>query len=145
MGHSKEKLSGTTISPWVITKAALEPFRTQAPDRETPLLSYLEQSQPSGYDIELETYIRPSGAAQATRLNKTNAKHLYYSAAQQLAHHAIGGCAMNTADLLGSGTISGPTSDEYGSLLEMCWGGKTPSLWIQAKFGPSSRMATNLR
>lgn len=126
LGPFQGKAFGTTISPWVITKAALEPFRTQAPDRETPLLSYLEQSQPSGYDIELETYIRPSGAAQATRLSKTNAKHLYYSAAQQLAHHAIGGCAMNTGDLLGSGTISGPTSDEYGSLLEMCWGGKNP-------------------
>ena len=126
LGPFQGKAFGTTISPWIITKAALEPFRTPAPERETPLLSYLDQSQPSGYDIELETYIRPSGAAQATRLSKTNAKHLYYSAAQQLTHHAIGGCAMNTGDLLGSGTISGPTSDEYGSLLEMCWGGKNP-------------------
>ncbi len=126
LGPFQGKAFGTTISPWVVTKAALEPFRTSTPEREVPLLPYLVEHRPMSYDIHLETTIRPAGGTHATTLSRTNASHLYYSAAQQLAHHAIGGCQMNTGDLLGSGTISGPSADEYGSLLEMSWGGKHP-------------------
>ena len=78
------------------------------------------------YDIELEVKMRAAGAANASTIARTNYRHMYYSAAQQLAHHASSGCKMNTGDLLGSGTISGPEKDQYGSLLELTWGGKEP-------------------
>ena len=126
LGPFQGKAFGTTISPWVVTKAALEPFRTSTPEREVPLLPYLVEHCPMSYDIHLETTITPAGGTHETILSRTTARHLYYSAAQQLAHHAIGGCQMNTGDLLGSGTISGPSTDEYGSLLEMSCGVKHP-------------------
>jgi fumarylacetoacetase len=126
LGPFQAKVFGTTISPWVVTKAALEEFRIASPTRDVPLLPYLREPGPQLYDIELETYMRPRDAVEHTRLSATNARHLYYSAAQQLAHHAIGGCQMNTGDLLGSGTISGSDAAQYGSLLEMTWGGKNP-------------------
>jgi fumarylacetoacetase len=75
------------------------------------------------YDIELDASLRPMGADRATTIARTNYRHMYFSAAQQLAHHAIGGCAMQTGDLLGSGTISGPEPSEFGSLLELSWNG----------------------
>lgn len=126
LGPFQSKAFGTTISPWVVTKAALEPFRVAAPEREKELLPYLREPGPMLYDIELEVRMQPEGADIATTISRTNARHLYYSAAQQLAHHAIGGCRMNTGDLLGSGTISGPDKDQFGSLLEMTWGGRDP-------------------
>lgn len=126
LGPFQSKAFGTTISPWVVTKAALEPFRVAAPEREKELLPYLREPGPMLYDIELEVRMHPEGAAMATTISRTNARHLYYSAAQQLAHHAIGGCKMSTGDLLGSGTISGPEKDQFGSLLELTWGGRDP-------------------
>ncbi len=126
LGPFQGKVFATSISPWVIMKAALEPFRVSTPAREKELLPYLREKQPMLYDINLEVAMQPAGASKATVLSRTNYKNMYYSAAQQLTHHAIGGCLMNTGDLLGSGTISGPTKDEYGSLLEMTWGGKEP-------------------
>jgi len=78
------------------------------------------------YDIELEAQMKPQEADTATTISRTNYNNLYYSAAQQLAHHASSGCKMNTGDLLGSGTISGPEKTGFGSLLEISWGGKQP-------------------
>ncbi|MEQ8653554.1 MAG: fumarylacetoacetase [Kiloniellales bacterium] len=126
LGPFQAKAFATSISPWVVPKAALEPFRVPTPPRDKPLLPYLEESGPSLYDIELEVWMQPDGATQPSRISQTNTRHLYYSAAQQLAHHAIGGCKMECGDLLGSGTISGPDKSGYGSLLEMTWGGKEP-------------------
>ncbi|GHB42749.1 fumarylacetoacetase [Pseudovibrio japonicus] len=126
LGPFQAKAFATSISPWVVTKAALEPFRASTPAREKELLPYLNEPGPMLYDIDLEVYMQPEGAAKASRLAKTNYKQMYYSAAQQLAHHAVSGCKMNIGDLLGSGTISGPDKSEYGSLLEMSWGGKEP-------------------
>ena len=126
LGPFQAKAFATSISPWVVTKAALEPFRRPTPEREKPLLPYLNEPGPMLYDIELEVSIKPSGAARATRLCRTNAQNLYYSAAQQLAHHASSGCKMNSGDLLGSGTISGTQRDQFGSLLEISWGGRDP-------------------
>jgi fumarylacetoacetase len=108
-----------------VTKAALEPFRVSTPTRERPLLPYLREPGPMGYDIGLQVAIQPKGGAEAV-ISRTNTSELYYSAAQQLAHHASSGCAMRVGDLLGSGTISGPDKDSRGSLLEMSWGGKEP-------------------
>lgn len=126
LGPFQGKAFGTSISPWIVTSDALEPFRRPTPPREKELLPYLAEHRPGLYDITLEVLLQPEGAAEPTRITRTNYSRMYYSAAQQLAHHAISGCPMNTGDLLGSGTISGPIRDEYGSLLELSWGGKTP-------------------
>jgi fumarylacetoacetase len=125
LGPFQAKATATTISPWIVMKAALEPFRCSTPAREKPLLPYLSEPRPLLYDIALEVGLRPEGGEE-TVISRSNYAEMYYSAAQQLAHHTTSGCAMNTGDLLGSGTISGPTKDSYGSLLELSWGGKEP-------------------
>lgn len=124
LGPFQGKVFATSISPWVVTKAALAPFRVATPAREKELLPYLREPGPLLYDIHLEVAIRPRAAMKATTLSRTNYRNMYYSAAQQLAHHAVGGCRMDVGDLLGSGTISGDDKSGYGSLLEMSWGGK---------------------
>ncbi len=126
LGPFQGKAFGTSISPWIVTSAALATFRTPVPPREKELLPYLTEVKPGLYDITLEVTMQPEGAASATTLTRTNYSRMYYSAAQQLCHHAVCGCEMNAGDLLGSGTISGPTKDEYGSLLELSWAGREP-------------------
>jgi fumarylacetoacetase len=126
LGPFQAKVFASTISPWVVTKAALEPFRVPTPPRERPLLPYLAEPGPMLYDIHLEVALQPEGAARPSTISRTNYREMYYSAPQQLAHHAVGGCRMQTGDLLGSGTISGPTPDSRGSLLELSWGGAEP-------------------
>lgn len=126
LGPFQAKATATTISPWIVTKAALEPFRTTTPARDKELLPHLREPGPMLYDIPLQVSIQPEGAAAPTVIAQTNYAEMYYSSAQQLAHHATSGCPMNVGDLLGSGTISGPTKPERGSLLELSWGGKEP-------------------
>ena len=126
LGPFQAKAFATSISPWVVTKAALEPFRVATPPREQALLPYLAEPGPMLYDIQLEVALQPAGAAEASTIARTNYREMYYSAAQQLAHHSSSGCKMNTGDLLGSGTISGPDKSAFGSLLELTWGGKEP-------------------
>ena len=125
LGPFQAKATATTISPWIVTRAALEPFRTSTPSREVELLPHLREPGPMLYDIALEVGLTPEGGAE-TVIARTNYAEMYYSAAQQLAHHTTSGCPMNSGDLLGSGTISGPTKDSRGSLLELSWGGKEP-------------------
>ncbi len=125
LGPFQAKATATTISPWIVTRAALEPFRTAPPPREVPLLPHLAEPGPMLYDIALEVGLTPEGGKE-TIIARTNYAEMYYSAAQQLAHHTTSGCAMNVGDLLGSGTISGPVKDSRGSLLELSWGGKEP-------------------
>ncbi|RUS61011.1 fumarylacetoacetase [Pseudorhodobacter sp. E13] len=126
LGPFQGKAFGTSISPWIVTAAALAPFRCPAPAREVPLLPYLQEKEPGFYNVTLEVLMQPAGAAQASTIARTNYNRVYYSAAQQLTHHAVCGCEMNAGDLLGSGTISGPTKAEFGSLMELSWGGKEP-------------------
>jgi fumarylacetoacetase len=125
LGPFQAKATATTISPWIVTKAALEPFRISTPAREFALLPYLNEPRPMLHDIALEVGLTPDGGEE-TVIARTNYAEMYYSAAQQLAHHTTSGCAMNTGDLIGSGTISGPTRESRGSLLELSWGGKEP-------------------
>ena len=125
LGPFQAKAFATSISPWIVTTAALEPFRTSTPAREKDLLPYLAEPKPGLFDIALEVTMAPAGKP-ATTIARTNYSQMYYSSAQQLAHHASSGCAMSTGDLLGSGTISGPEKSERGSLLELTWGGKEP-------------------
>ncbi len=125
LGPFQAKATATSISPWIVTKAALEPFRCDAPEREFELLDHIKDVGPMLYDIDLEVTLAPEGK-EATTIAQTNYSQMYYSAAQQLAHHTTAGAPMNVGDLLGSGTISGPTKPERGSLLELSWGGKEP-------------------
>lgn len=125
LGPFQSKATANTISPWIVTTAALEPFRVPTPEREKELLPYLAEPKPGLYDIALEVGLTPEGGPE-TVISRTNYSQMYYSAAQQLAHHTTSGCAMRVGDLLGSGTISGPERDMRGSLLELSWGGKEP-------------------
>jgi len=125
LGPFQAKATATTISPWIVTRAALEPFRIASPVRDRPLLAYLREPGPLLYDIALQVSLTPEGGAE-TVIAQTNYGEMYYAAAQQLAHHASCGCPMNVGDLLGSGTISGPERGNRGSLLELSWGGKEP-------------------
>ncbi|OAN79572.1 fumarylacetoacetase [Jannaschia sp. EhC01] len=120
LGPFQAKATATTISPWIVTAAALKPFRTATPPREVPLLPHLADTTPMNHDISLRVSLNGEDIAH------TNANELYYSSAQQLAHHATAGSPMRTGDLLGTGTISGPEKQNRGSLLELSWGGKEP-------------------
>ena len=125
LGPFQAKATATTISPWIVTTEALAPFRCMTPPREVPLLPHLQDTGPMLFDIDLRvTHTTPEGAD--TVLADTNYREMYYSSAQQLAHHTSSGCPMRSGDLLGSGTISGARETERGSLLELSWGGKTP-------------------
>lgn len=125
LGPFQAKATATTISPWIVMSAALEPFRASTPPREVPLLPHLAEPRPMLYDIALEVGLTPKGGAQ-TIIARTNYREMYYSAPQQLAHHTTCGCPMNVGDLLGSGTISGPVRGARGSMMELSWGGKEP-------------------
>ena len=125
LGPFQAKATATTISTWVVMAAALKPFRTSTPPREMPLLPHLVEPGPMLYDIALEVGLTPGGGTE-TVLTRTNYSEMYYSAPQQLCHHTTSGCVMNVGDLLGSGTISGPTRHSRGSMLELAWGGKEP-------------------
>jgi len=133
LGPFLAKNFATTISPWVVTLDALEPFRTAGPVQDPQPLPYLQTSQDATYDIELAVTLRPEQGGedkqeggQATEICRSNFRHLYWSMCQQLAHHTISGCNLRSGDLLASGTISGPTPESRGCLLERTWGGREP-------------------
>ena len=120
LGPFQSKALGTTIGAWVVTQAALEPFRCEGAERVNPLLPYLREDRPGFYDLEI------GWTMNGQVMGRTNYNVMYYSSAQQLAHHTESGCPMRVGDLLGSGTISGPSPDQTGALLEMTQGGKVP-------------------
>ncbi len=125
LGPFLAKNFASSISPWIVTMDALEPFRVKGPKQEPTPLPYLQQKGKHAYDINLEVYIEPENA-EATLVSKSNFKYMYWSMCQQLTHHTSNGCRVNSGDMMGSGTISGPTEDSYGSMLELTWGGKNP-------------------
>ncbi|MGB0176057.1 MAG: fumarylacetoacetase [Owenweeksia sp.] len=125
LGPFLGKNFGSSISPWVVTLDALEPFRTSGPAQDPQPLEYLQNSKPSGFDINLEVYLTPENG-QETRISTSNFKYMYWSMAQQLAHHTVNGCNINAGDMMASGTISGPTENSYGSMLELSWSGSKP-------------------
>jgi fumarylacetoacetase len=126
LGPFQAKAFGTSISPWTVTREALEPFRVQGPKQDPAPLPYLQQSRPNNYDLILDVGLKTAKMRQAQRICRTNFRYMYWSSVQQLVHHASSGCAMTTGDLLGSGTISGADKDQRGSLLELSWGGAEP-------------------
>lgn len=125
LGPFLAKNVGTTISPWIVPMAALEPFRTHGPTQDAPLpLPYLQTTGANAYDIQLDVQLQSSQMSEPVTIAQSNSKYLYWNMAQQIAHHTITGCNLRPGDLLASGTISGPTPDSYGSLLELTWSGK---------------------
>ena len=126
LGPFQAKVFATSISPWVVTREALEPFRLHGPAQDPRPLAYLQQAQPNNYDMALEVGLRAAQMNAPENISRTNFKYMYWSSVQQLVHHAACGCAMNVGDLLGSGTISGPEKDQRGSLLEISWNGTEP-------------------
>jgi len=126
LGPFQAKAFATSISPWVVTREALEPFRLHGPVQEPQPLPYLRQGQPNNYDMELDVSLRADKVNTPQSICRTNFRYMYWSSVQQLLHHASSGCAMNIGDLLGSGTISGPEKHQRGSLLEISWNGAEP-------------------
>jgi fumarylacetoacetase len=126
LGPFQAKAFATSISPWVVTREALEPFRLQGPKQDPQPLPYLRQAQPNNFDMELDVSLRAAQMNAPQSICRTNFKYMYWSSVQQLVHHASSGCAMNVGDLLGSGTISGPEKHQRGSLLEISWNGSEP-------------------
>jgi fumarylacetoacetase len=126
LGPFLGKSFATTVSPWVVPMAALEPFRTGGPEPDHEPLEYLKESGSHAFDIHLETAIQTEVMDAPHTVCRSNFRYLYWSMAQQLAHHTVNGCNVRPGDLLASGTISGPTPDSYGSLLELTWRGAEP-------------------
>jgi fumarylacetoacetase len=124
LGPFLGKNFGSVLSPWIVTLEALDMFRVSGPKQEPKVLSYLEFDGDKNFDINLEVYLKPDGEEECSKVSSSNHKYLYWNMAQQLAHQTINGCNINTGDLYASGTISGPTEDSFGSMLELSWGGK---------------------
>ncbi len=125
LGPFLSKNFASSISPWIITMDALEPFRTKGPKQDPAPFPNLQQKGKHNFDINLEVSIQTE-KGNATVVTRSNFKYMYWSMSQQLAHHTSNGCRVNSGDMMGSGTISGPTPDSYGSMLELTWGGENP-------------------
>ena len=131
LGPFLAKNFASSMSAWIVTLDALEPFRVAGPKQDPAVFPYLEYSGEKNIDINLEVLIQPDGD-DASTVCKSNYKHMYWNQNQQLAHHTINGCDIHAGDLYASGTISGPTKDSYGSMLELSWKG---SRAVQLKNG----------
>ena len=128
LGPFNSKTFATSISPWVVTLDALEPFRVASPVQEPEPLPYLRQPGMHSYDIDLDVSLQPEDGKRPSTICRTNFRHMYWTMVQQLAHHTVSGCNVRIGDLMGSGTISGSTEDSFGSLLELTVNGKKPLL-----------------
>lgn len=125
LGPFLGKSFASSMSPWIVTLEALEPFKVQGPEQKPAVLSYLEYVGEKNYDIQLEVSMS-SSISEETTISKSNFKYMYWNMMQQLAHHTVNGCNINVGDVMASGTISGKDESSYGSLLEISWGGKKP-------------------
>ena len=123
LGPFLAKNFASSVSPWIVMMEALEPFRLKGPVQDPKVLPYLEYSGEKNIDIDLKVYIEPEGSFESL-VSHSNYKYMYWNMNQQLAHHTVNGCNINAGDLYASGTISGPTEDSYGSMLELSWGGQ---------------------
>ncbi|MBD7948275.1 fumarylacetoacetase [Psychrobacter sp. Sa4CVA2] len=127
LGPFNAKTFASEVSPWIVTMDALAPFKTACPTQEPKPLAYLnEKDSNNSFDINLSVELLPENSDEATVVCETNFKYMYWSMAQQLTHHTITGCKVEVGDMMGSGTISGPTPDSYGSMLEIAWNATKP-------------------
>jgi fumarylacetoacetase len=125
LGPFLAKNFASSISPWIVTLDALEPFAVETTTQVPKVLSYLQFEGKKSYNIHLQVAIKPDNEEETIVCN-SNFKYMYWNMAQQLAHHTVNGCNVRCGDLMGSGTISGPTEDSYGSMLELAWKGTKP-------------------
>ena len=125
LGPFLAKNFASSISAWVVTLDALQPYKVSGPEQDPKVLSYLEFTGDKSYDINLEVLIQPENGTE-NLICESNLKYMYWNMAQQLAHHTVNGCNVRCGDLMGSGTISGPTPNSYGSMLELAWKGTKP-------------------
>lgn len=123
LGPFLGKNFASTISPWIVTTDALEPFRADGPTQDPPVLPYLAFEGRNNFDVILEVFLQPEGS-EMTTVCRSNAKYLYWNVNQQLAHHTVNGCNIQVGDLYASGTISGPSAGSFGSMLELSWNGQ---------------------
>jgi fumarylacetoacetase len=123
LGPFLGKNFGSTISPWIVTMEALEPFRCESIEQDPEVLPYLQYTGNKNFDINLEVGLTPEGDEETT-ICESNFKYMYWNMAQQLTHHTVNGCNVNVGDVMASGTISGREKGSYGSMLELSWGGK---------------------
>ena len=139
LGPFLAKNFATSISPWIVTLDALEPFRVEGPEQDPEPLPYLNEEGKTAYDIKLEASIQPKNSEE-TVVSRTNFKYMYWSISQQLAHQTVNGCNVRSGDLYGSGTISGKEPGSYGSMLELTWKGTKP---IKMKDGTERKFIEN--
>ncbi len=125
LGPFLAKNFASSISPWIVTLDALDPFRVAGPKQDPAVLPYLEFEGERNYDIDLQVFLQTDDGAE-NLICESNHRHLYWNMAQQLAHHTVNGCNVRSGDMMASGTISGPTPDSYGSMLELSWRGTKP-------------------
>ena len=125
LGPFLGKNFASSISAWIVTLDALEPFSVESPDQNPKVLPYLEFDGKKAYDIQLQVGILTNNKDETVVCN-SNFKYMYWNMAQQLAHHTSNGCNIRCGDLLGSGTISGKSEDSFGSMLELTWRGTKP-------------------
>lgn len=125
LGPFLAKNFGSTISPWIVTMDALEPFRVKGPEQFPYVLPYLFSEGERNFDITLEVLLQPE-RSERTTVCRSNFKYMYWNVNQQLAHHTVNGCNIQVGDMYASGTISGPSPGSYGSMLELSWNGKKP-------------------
>ncbi|HLU88055.1 MAG TPA: fumarylacetoacetase [Taishania sp.] len=125
LGPFLAKNFASSISPWIVTLDALQPYKVAGPEQDPKVLSYLEYSGDKSYDINLQVLLQPENSEE-NLICESNFKYMYWNMAQQLAHHTVNGCNVRCGDMMGSGTISGPTPNSYGSMLELAWKGTKP-------------------
>ena len=125
LGPFLAKNFASSISCWIVTLDALQPFAVESPEQDPSVLSYLAFEGKKSYDIQLEVGLTPENATEKI-ISNSNFKYMYWNMSQQLAHHTVNGCNVRCGDLMGSGTISGPTPDSFGSMLELAWKGTKP-------------------
>ena len=123
LGPFLGKNFGSSISPWIVTMEALEPFRCESVPQDPEVLPYLRYKGDKNFDINLEVGLTPEGDEETT-IAESNFKYMYWNMAQQLTHHTVNGCNLKVGDMMASGTISGKEKGSYGSMLELSWGGK---------------------
>jgi len=124
LGPFLGKSFASSISPWVVTIEALDPFKVKGPAQDPEVLEYLKYEGLKNYDINLSVSIIPEKSEIESVICRSNFKYMYWNMSQQIAHHTINGCNLNIGDIMASGTISGKSKDSYGSMLELSWGGK---------------------
>jgi fumarylacetoacetase len=126
LGPFLAKTFATTISPWVVPMAALEPFRIEGPEQDPPVFDYLKYERPWRLDMQLEVTLQTEAMSHPQVISRTNFKNMYWNMAQQLAHQTVNGTNVQVGDLYASGTVSGDEPDSHGSMLELAWRGERP-------------------